>query len=715
MHRRRLRRRGPRRRCRRVRAHDGRGDRAPLGRYLSSATSVGSRPGSPTSSGLDPGSSCRGGRRPGRRCRPARWRSPDRYTAVYPSASPGGWHLLGHTDAVLWDVSDEPPALHRARHPVRFRPVPRSGRRRSRIAGRDDSRDPAGRDGRTTDRGWSRPGMVDVVAGPRAARVRPPRRAALRRGRRVAARGLVNRLVGNPPDAAVVETAGGLVLRGAAPVVVADSATGRGARRSPPASGSRSTRADGELWAYLAVRGGFAVEPMLGSRSWDSLSQLGPPPPSRGDVLAAGADPAHAIDDGPGAARPAAETASCGCSARAAARLVRATARSTRCSARRGPVTGDVSRVGVRLSGRPLSRRRRACGQELPSEGLVSGAIQVPPDGQPVVMLADHPTTGGYPVVAVVDERRRRPRSPRPPARRCASVTVDRCDPLRDRLAGIACRDDGAPDLRTRERVRGHVHAPRPAPAEPRRGRPLPVPPRRVVGPQLQRVPPERRPAVPRRRFAPRVRHARVRLALRPRRARQGRRADPRGARVVGRGAPRRGGDPRHGLPVQEQHRLGRQQLRVPRELPHPPRRRHGALRRGAHPVLRQPADLHRRRQGPAHGPGRVVLDRPARRAHLGGRQLGHHPQPPDHQHPRRAARRRRALPAPPRHRRRLEHERVHDVREGRRGRGHAADARGPARRAARHDAGEPDQGDPRDQPRPVLPAARSAWPTAAR
>ena len=61
------------------------------------------------------------------------------------------------------------------------------------------------------------------------------------------------------------------------------------------------------------------------------------------------------------------------------------------------------------------------------------------------------------------------------------------------------------------------------------------------------------------------------------------------------------------------------------------------------------------------------VLDRPAGRAHLGGRELGHHPQPADHQHPRRAPRRCGALPAPPRHRRRLEHERVHDVPQGRR------------------------------------------------
>jgi allophanate hydrolase subunit 2 len=60
----------------------------------------------------------------------------------------------------------------------------------------------------------------------------------------------------------------------------------------------------------------------------------------------------------------------------------------------------DSSRVGVRLTGARLTRARRG---ELPSEGLVEGAIQVPPDGQPIVMLADHPTTGGYPVIAVVD------------------------------------------------------------------------------------------------------------------------------------------------------------------------------------------------------------------------------------------------------------------------------------------------------------------------
>jgi allophanate hydrolase subunit 2 len=60
----------------------------------------------------------------------------------------------------------------------------------------------------------------------------------------------------------------------------------------------------------------------------------------------------------------------------------------------------STSRVGVRLAGSALLRAET---RQLPSEGVVEGAIQVPPDGQPIIMLADHPTTGGYPVVAVID------------------------------------------------------------------------------------------------------------------------------------------------------------------------------------------------------------------------------------------------------------------------------------------------------------------------
>jgi allophanate hydrolase subunit 2 len=62
-------------------------------------------------------------------------------------------------------------------------------------------------------------------------------------------------------------------------------------------------------------------------------------------------------------------------------------------------VKPQSNRVGMRLDGTPLQRSRQG---ELPSEGTVAGAIQVPPEGLPVLFLADHPITGGYPVIGVV-------------------------------------------------------------------------------------------------------------------------------------------------------------------------------------------------------------------------------------------------------------------------------------------------------------------------
>jgi allophanate hydrolase subunit 2 len=59
------------------------------------------------------------------------------------------------------------------------------------------------------------------------------------------------------------------------------------------------------------------------------------------------------------------------------------------------------NRVGTRLSGPALPRRRE---EELESEGVVLGAVQVPAEGRPLIFLADHPTTGGYPVIGVVED-----------------------------------------------------------------------------------------------------------------------------------------------------------------------------------------------------------------------------------------------------------------------------------------------------------------------
>ena len=71
-----------------------------------------------------------------------------------------------------------------------------------------------------------------------------------------------------------------------------------------------------------------------------------------------------------------------------------------RLAAQRWQVTPQSNRVGLRLAGEmPLER---AIPGELPSEGTALGALQVPPSGQPVLFLADHPLTGGYPVIGAV-------------------------------------------------------------------------------------------------------------------------------------------------------------------------------------------------------------------------------------------------------------------------------------------------------------------------
>jgi biotin-dependent carboxylase-like uncharacterized protein len=147
--------------------------------------------------------------------------------------------------------------------------------------------------------------------------------------------------------------------------------------------------------AYIAVRGGIDVEPVLGSRSTDLLTGLGPRPLEAGDVLAIGPEPATAPEDAWLAEREP--------------RPLRVVAGPrddwfvpealTLLAAAEWQVTAASNRVGIRLSGPTLERARQ---DELLSEGLVTGAIQVPPNGHPILLLNDHPTTGGYPVIAVV-------------------------------------------------------------------------------------------------------------------------------------------------------------------------------------------------------------------------------------------------------------------------------------------------------------------------
>ena len=151
---------------------------------------------------------------------------------------------------------------------------------------------------------------------------------------------------------------------------------------------------------WLAVSGGITVEPVLGSRSTDTLSGLGPPPLRDGDRLPLGAPtgPPPPVDLTVAPPVPTEVSLAVRPGPRqdwftpAALDLLHGSAYT---------VGSDSNRVGARLAGAALPR---AVAGELPSEGLVLGAVQVPPDGQPLIFLADHPTTGGYPVIGVVDD-----------------------------------------------------------------------------------------------------------------------------------------------------------------------------------------------------------------------------------------------------------------------------------------------------------------------
>jgi len=222
---------------------------------------------------------------------------------------------------------------------------------------------------------------------------------------------LAQRIVGNPAHAAVLEVLlGGLAVTADHGVWVAVTGApcevtvdGRqcefGAAVWLPEGGElRLGRPTSGLRSYVAVAGGIVVDAVLGSRSTDTLGGVGPPPVGVGDILPVG-ESTHApvpVDTprpptpgplrllpGPRADRVVGD---------ALALLCRTSY----------TVSPDSDRIGLRLQGDPLPL---ATTDELPSEGMVLGAVQVPPDGRPVVFLADHPTTGGYPVVAVVDAR----------------------------------------------------------------------------------------------------------------------------------------------------------------------------------------------------------------------------------------------------------------------------------------------------------------------
>ena len=382
------------------------------------------------------------------------------FTGVYPRESPGGWQLIGRTDAAMWDIDRDPPALLAPGTSVRFERAERSsvavaepveasaarGMPRGRHApadlrsapARPDASSPeaspaplsaSGAVGEEERSDESKPtSAIEVVKPSLQLLVQDrgrPGHAALGVSESGAADRTAmrdaNRAVGNVAGAAVLESVGGAVLRFQGDgVAVVTGAIGDliltdadGVARSIPHGTPFATVHGDELTLghpthglryVIGVCGGIAAPSALGSRASDTLAGLGPDPLAAGDVIGVGDAAVAAVDP---VAQPR-ELPASGDFVELEITLgprddwFTASAIET-LTTQEWAVTPRSDRVGIRLHGdAPLERETVG---ELPSEGAVTGAIQVPPDGQPVLFLPDHPLTGGYPIIGAVTDR----------------------------------------------------------------------------------------------------------------------------------------------------------------------------------------------------------------------------------------------------------------------------------------------------------------------
>ena len=218
-----------------------------------------------------------------------------------------------------------------------------------------------------------------------------------------------NRAVGNPASAATLEiTLGGLVaslnegrwmsLTGAPAPVTVDGEPVSALSFWLPAGAILSIGTPhAGMRSYLAVDGGFVAPPVLGSVSWDSLARIGTPPVVPGQCVAIGPCSQDSLLAAPARVNAVVPVVDFRWGPRhnlfSQGDLALFVTQKWR-------VSTETNRVGVRLEGATLASRHGS----LPSEGAVVGAIQVPPSGQPIVFLADHPVTGGYPIIGVVVE-----------------------------------------------------------------------------------------------------------------------------------------------------------------------------------------------------------------------------------------------------------------------------------------------------------------------
>lgn len=341
-----------------------------------------------------------------------------RQTGIYPSASPGGWQIIGRSATRLFDAHADPPQRVQPGDRVRFEPVealPDAGEPSepavhaaavSGVAATLEVLEP----------GWGTSVQAGIRSGWRRCGV--PGSGALDR----AALAQANTAVGNLPDAPALELCGpGLALRLA----------GRACRIALAGAdlGPTLVRADLGAWsvpalrpvlmrpgnvlalgarqaglrAYLAFEGGLDVAPVLGSTSTDLTAGFGGwrgRALRRGDVLALRSRGASCVTGTPASRPLTAEPLLLRVVLGPQEDAFEPAAVHTLLESE-WQVTAASDRIGCRLQGPSL---RHVGPSEMLSDGLMPGCIQVPPDGQPIVTLADGPTTGGYPKIATIVE-----------------------------------------------------------------------------------------------------------------------------------------------------------------------------------------------------------------------------------------------------------------------------------------------------------------------
>ena len=338
------------------------------------------------------------------------------YSGIYPKDSPGGWQLIGITSEKMWDLQRQNPALLLPGMTVHFEDVTHQPTTVNVLEKIVPTIKPKFVDALFTVTAPSLQTLIQDEGRLNQSKIGVGSAGAMD----LSAMHSANRIVGNPSQTAVIEVLNGglkakvhratvIAVTGAISTIRIKFSDGQSANFQSyqaialdegdeffiqtPTSGLRN---------YLAVRGGIEVDPVLQSASFDSLAVLGPAPLKVGDTLYQGQVKTTHIS--------VTEVAKLNLpKVRDVVELDIVMGPRTdwfdtdsieRLCQQTWLVTQESNRVGLRLLGEhPLVRKIT---RELESEGTCIGALQIPPNGQPVLFMNDHPLTGGYPVIASV-------------------------------------------------------------------------------------------------------------------------------------------------------------------------------------------------------------------------------------------------------------------------------------------------------------------------